>query len=79
MEALVRYRWPGNVRELQNFIECAVILSLDEIVLSVLTLIGKWSDCWPRTQSMLGTGFQLALRRLSSPATAPVPRARHQI
>ena len=28
MDALVRYPWPGNVRELQNFIERAVILSL---------------------------------------------------
>lgn len=30
MEALRRYDWPGNVRELKNFIERAVILTLDD-------------------------------------------------
>ncbi|HSY12586.1 MAG TPA: sigma 54-interacting transcriptional regulator [Verrucomicrobiae bacterium] len=29
LEAMTRYGWPGNVRELQNFIERAVILSVD--------------------------------------------------
>jgi formate hydrogenlyase transcriptional activator len=29
LEEMTRYSWPGNVRELQNFIERAVILSMD--------------------------------------------------
>src|SRR5262245_61996343 len=32
IEALSRYSWPGNIRELQNFIERAVILSLDKVL-----------------------------------------------
>ena len=32
IEALSRYTWPGNIRELQNFIERAVILSLDKVL-----------------------------------------------
>ena len=34
MDAFVRYRWPGNVRELQNFLERAVILSSQSILVA---------------------------------------------
>jgi formate hydrogenlyase transcriptional activator len=32
IEVLSRYTWPGNIRELQNFIERAVILSMDKVL-----------------------------------------------
>ncbi len=32
IEVLSRYTWPGNIRELQNFIERAVILSMDTVL-----------------------------------------------
>jgi formate hydrogenlyase transcriptional activator len=34
MAALVRHDWPGNIRELQNFIERAVILSRETMLLA---------------------------------------------
>ena len=34
MDALTKYQWPGNIRELQNFIERAVILSPDSVLLA---------------------------------------------
>jgi len=34
MAALIRYDWPGNIRELQNFIERAVILSRETMLLA---------------------------------------------
>jgi transcriptional regulator with GAF, ATPase, and Fis domain len=42
MAALIRYDWPGNIRELQNFIERAVILSRETMLLAPVTeLKGK--------------------------------------
>jgi formate hydrogenlyase transcriptional activator len=32
MAALASYSWPGNIRELQNFVERAVILSIDAVL-----------------------------------------------
>ena len=36
MHALTRYSWPGNIRELQNFIERAVIMSPDTLLVAPL-------------------------------------------
>jgi formate hydrogenlyase transcriptional activator len=32
METLLHYWWPGNIRELQNFVERAVILTIDGVL-----------------------------------------------
>jgi two-component system, NtrC family, response regulator AtoC len=38
LAALEQYRWPGNIRELRNFMERAVLLAEDEILLEHLPL-----------------------------------------
>jgi formate hydrogenlyase transcriptional activator len=43
MEALVRYPWPGNVRELQNFIERAVILSVQTVLRAPISELEPFS------------------------------------
>lgn len=44
IEALARYTWPGNIRELQNFIERAVILSLDKVLRCPLAELKESAD-----------------------------------
>jgi len=44
MNALMRYHWPGNVRELQNFIERAVILSCDTVLLAPISELEPFSS-----------------------------------
>ncbi len=33
------YSWPGNVRELENMIECAVVMSTEEVISEELIIL----------------------------------------
>ncbi len=39
LQKLMIYSWPGNVRELENMIECAVVMSTEEIISEELIIL----------------------------------------
>jgi two-component system response regulator GlrR len=39
LQKLMIYSWPGNVRELENMIECAVVMSTDEVISDELIIL----------------------------------------
>ncbi|OPY10301.1 MAG: Transcriptional regulatory protein QseF [Syntrophaceae bacterium PtaB.Bin038] len=44
MQKLMIYSWPGNVRELENMIECAVVMSTENVIHEDLIIVPGRSD-----------------------------------
>jgi len=44
MQKLMLYAWPGNVRELENIIECAVVMSTENVISEELILVPGQAD-----------------------------------
>ena len=58
MAALIRHDWPGNIRELQNFIERAVILSRETM------LLRRWTEL--KAKAGLATASPITLEQAES-------------
>jgi len=44
MQRLMIYAWPGNVRELENMIECAVVMSTENVIPEDLIIVPGQPD-----------------------------------
>jgi two-component system response regulator GlrR len=44
MQKLMIYSWPGNVRELENMIECAVVMSTENVIPEDLIIVPGRTD-----------------------------------
>jgi len=44
LQKLMLYAWPGNVRELENIIECAVVMSTENVISEELILVPGQAD-----------------------------------
>jgi two-component system response regulator GlrR len=41
MRKLMLYPWPGNVRELENIIECAVVMSAEDVISEEMIILSS--------------------------------------